>query len=133
MLAMASSLRSPASSISPREGWARSSKWSGHSSSIFISRSKSSSFAWVSSITNSRSSSVGASGGCRSSDSGLLGRSLRLLLHDLQHRVLFHLLLDPLLQGQDRQLQNLHRLDHPRRQHLLLHQSEVLAEGESHG
>ena len=35
MLAMASSFRSPASSTSPREGRVRSSKWSGHCSSIF--------------------------------------------------------------------------------------------------
>ena len=34
---------------------------------------------------------------------------------------------------QDGQLQNLHRLDHPRRQHLLLHESEILAEGKTHG
>ena len=59
---------------------------------------------------------------------GPLGGKLRLLLHQLEHRILFHLLLDPFLERQDRQLQNLHRLDHPRRQHLLLHESEVLAE-----
>ena len=59
-------------------------------------------------------------------DLDLLCGSLRLFLLHLQNRVLFHLLFDSLLQRQNRQLQDLHRLDHPRRQHLLLHHSEIL-------
>ena len=55
------------------------------------------------------------------------------LFLEFEHRVFFHLLLDPLLQRQDRQLQDLHRLDHPRRQHLLLHQPEILTERKTHG
>ncbi len=46
----------------------------------------------------------------------LLGIALRLArLAELQHRILAQLLLDPLLQGHDRQLQDFHRLDHARR------------------
>ena len=41
-------------------------------------------------------------------------------LHDLQRRVRLQLLLDPLAQFRQRHLQDLHRLDHPRRQlHML--------------
>ena len=58
----------------------------------------------------------------------LLGRRLRLFFGQLEHGILFHLLLDPFLERQDGQLQNLHRLDHPRRQHLLLNESKILAE-----
>jgi hypothetical protein len=75
-------------------------------------------------------------GGVRGLDQLLLfpfDPTVGFLLLQLQDRVLFHLLLDPLLQGHDRQLQNLHGLDHPRSQHLLLHHAEFLAEGQSHG
>ena len=58
-----------------------------------------------------------------------LRRQVGVLLAHLEDRVLLHLLLDPLLQGQDRQLEDLHRLDHPRSQHLLLNQPEFLTEG----
>ena len=58
---------------------------------------------------------------------------VRILLDQFQRLVLLHLLLDALLQGHHRQLQDLHRLDHPRRQHLLLNQSQLLSEGKSHG
>ena len=61
-------------------------------------------------------------------DVGRLGGKLGVFLLQLQHRVLLDLLLDAFLQRQDGQLQNLHRLDHPRRQHLLLHQAKVLPE-----
>ena len=108
----------------------RSSKWSGHSSSMFISRSKSSSLFFVSSTTSSRSSTVGASG-----FGGLdfFFRQIGIFVLLLEQRVFLHLLLDPLLQGHDRQLQDLHRLDHARRKHLLLHHPQFLAEGKSHG
>ncbi len=58
-----------------------------------------------------------------------LGGQVRVVLQQIEDRVLLDLLLDPLFQGEDRQLQNLHRLDHPRREHLLLQQSKVLSEG----
>ena len=59
----------------------------------------------------------------------LLGRQVGILLPHLQDRVLLHLLLDPLFQRQDRQLEDLHRLDHPRSQYLLLNLPEFLTEG----
>ena len=74
---------------------------------------------------------MGASGACVLG-LRLFGRQVRLFLLQLQHRILLHLLLDPLLQRQDGQLQDLHRLDHPRRQHLLLHEPQVLTERKSH-
>ena len=46
----------------------------------------------------------------------------------IEHRVVFHLLLDAFLQRHERQLQNFHRLDHPRCKHLLLSQLHLLAE-----
>ena len=46
----------------------------------------------------------------------------------IEHRVVFHLLLDAFLQRHQRQLQNFHRLDHPRCKHLLLSQLHLLAE-----
>ena len=55
----------------------------------------------------------------------------RLVLVDLdlvEHRVVFHLLLDAFLQCHQRQLQDFHRLDHPRCKHLLLSQLHLLAE-----
>ena len=51
---------------------------------------------------------------------------LSFLLPKLQHRVAFHLLLDPLLQRHQRELQDLHALNHARRKelpHLLPHRS----------
>jgi hypothetical protein len=53
-------------------------------------------------------------------------------LLDFERLVVLNLLLDPLLQGQHRQLQNLHRLDHAGRKHLLLRQSHFLAERHPH-
>ncbi len=50
----------------------------------------------------------------------------RLVLVDfdlIEDRVVLHLLLDAFLQRHERQLQDLHRLDHPRCKHLLLSQS----------
>ena len=41
-------------------------------------------------------------------------------LLDLQERILVHLRFDAFLERLQRQLQNLHRLDHPRCKHLLL-------------
>ncbi len=49
----------------------------------------------------------------------LVGKRWVLFLH-FQQWVLVHLRFDAFLQGHDRQLQNLHRLDHPRRQLLNL-------------
>ena len=46
----------------------------------------------------------------------------------VEDRVVFHLLLDAFLECHDGQLQDLHRLDHPRRKHLLLSQLHLLAE-----
>ena len=52
------------------------------------------------------------------------GRGFLVRLFNLvEHRIVFHLLFDALLQGHDRQLQDFHRLDHPRCKHLLLSQS----------
>lgn len=48
---------------------------------------------------------------------------VRIHLLQFKNGVLLKLLVDTLLQRQDRQLENLHRLDHPRRQHLLLGES----------
>ena len=54
-------------------------------------------------------------------DFGRFRGQIRIVLAQVEHGILLDLLLDPLLQGQDGQLQNLHGLDHPRRQnHLLL-------------
>ena len=55
------------------------------------------------------------------------------LLDKFECFVFLHLLLDAFLQGHDRQLQDFHRLDHARRQHLLLNEPQFLSEGESHG
>jgi hypothetical protein len=58
---------------------------------------------------------------------GPLGRGfagLLIPLAHLQNRVILQFLLDSLFQGHQRELQNLHALDHPRRQelpHLLAH------------
>ena len=100
----------------------------------FISRSKSSSFLVVSLMTSSRSSSEGASGESCTSASAVLRRQIGIVLLQIEHGIFLDLLLDPLLQGQDRQLQNLHRLDHPRRQNicLLLRHPHVLTERKSH-
>ena len=49
---------------------------------------------------------------------GLVGGQVRVLFLHLQDGVLLHLLLDPFLQRQDRQLEDLHRLDHPGSQFL---------------
>ena len=62
---------------------------------------------------------------------GLRGQ-IGIVLLQFQNGIFPHFLLDPLLQGQDRQLQNLHRLDHPRRQNLLLDHPHVLTERKSH-
>ncbi len=82
---------------------------------MFSSRSKSSALSCFSSTTSSRSESAGASGFSRSVR--LVGQSRIALVH-LQHRILVHFLFDAFLQRHDRQLQNLHRLDHPRSQFL---------------
>ena len=64
---------------------------------------------------------------------GEIGRSAVLTgLVYLEGLVVLNLLLDPLLEGQDRQLENLHRLDHARRKHLLLRHPHFLAERHSH-
>ncbi len=56
-----------------------------------------------------------------------------IFLDQFERLVFLHLLLDALLQGHDRQLQDFHRLDHARRQHLLLNEPQFLSEGKSHG
>jgi hypothetical protein len=53
------------------------------------------------------------------------------LLH-LERLVVLDLLLDPLFERLERQLQDLHRLDHARRKHLLLRHPHVLAERHPH-
>ena len=58
---------------------------------------------------------------------GFLG-GWQLLLSQFQDRILVHFLLDSLLERHDRQLQNLHRLDHPRRHLLDLHLSRFESE-----
>ena len=63
---------------------------------------------------------------------GSFRRQIGIVLLQIEHGIFLDLLLDPLLQGQDRQLQNLHRLDHPRRQNLFLHHPQVLTERKSH-
>jgi hypothetical protein len=117
MLAKASCFRWPSSSIRPREGRERSSKWEirlvvlrlvDDQLALFLGRG-------VGRLLLHR-----------------LGRQIGVLLFNLQHRILLHLLLDPLLELHDRQLEDLHRLDHPRSQHLLLNESEILAERKSH-
>ena len=55
-----------------------------------------------------------------------LGLAVIARLAKLQHRVLLHLLIDPLLQRRQRKLQNLHRLDHPRSQLQLLFEPQLL-------
>ena len=50
----------------------------------------------------------------------------------LEHRVFIHLLFDAFLQSQNRQLQNLHRLDHPWRQFLGLYLACFEPEGKTH-
>ena len=62
------------------------------------------------------SSSAGASG------------SFGVDLDLVEHRVVFHFLFDAFLQRHQRQLQDFHRLDHPRCKHLLLSQLHLLAE-----
>ena len=51
----------------------------------------------------------------------LLVRQVLVPLCNFEHRILRHLLLDPLLKRLDRQLKDLHRLDHPRSQFLGLY------------
>ena len=63
---------------------------------------------------------------------GISGGQIGIVLLQFEDGILPHFLLDPLLQGQDGQLQNLHRLDHPRRQNLFLHHPQVLTERKSH-
>jgi hypothetical protein len=58
---------------------------------------------------------------------------LGVALLQLQGWVFDELLLDPLLQFLQGKLQNLHRLDHPRRQLLHLELPVFEAEGHSHG
>ena len=84
-------------------------------------------------MTSSRSSSEGASGeSCAFRLFGILRGQIGIVLPQVEHGILLDFLLDPLLQGQDGQLQNLHRLDHPRRQNLLLYHPQVLTERKSH-
>ena len=63
---------------------------------------------------------------------GRLGDLVLVRLDLVEARIVFHLLLDAFLQGHQRQLQNFHRLDHPRCKHLLLSQLHLLTERESH-
>ena len=65
--------------------------------------------------------------------SSLSGPGLLAGLVHLQRLVVLDLLLDPLLERHHRQLQNLHRLDHARRKHLLLRHPHFLAERHPHG
>ena len=62
-----------------------------------------------------------------------LGAPLLAGLLDLQRLVVLDLLLDPFLEGHDRELEDLHRLDHARRKHLLLRHPHFLAERHPHG
>ncbi len=64
---------------------------------------------------------------------GGLFRQVEIFLLQVEHRVFLNLLLDAFLQRHDRQLQDLHRLDHARCKHLLLHQPHFLTKGQSHG
>ncbi len=91
---------------------------------MFNSRSKSSSLFGLSLTTSSRSVSATLLGRLRF---GWLFRLVGVDLELIEHRVVFHFLLDALLQCHERQLQNLHRLDHPRCKHLLLSQLHLLA------
>ena len=62
---------------------------------------------------------------------GFLGQG-RIAFLQFEHGILDQLLLDFLLQQLQRQLKDLHRLDHPRRQNLLLELAGFKAEGETH-
>jgi len=64
----------------------------------------------------------------RSVTTASLRRQIGIVLLKIEDGILLHLLLDPLLERQDGQLQNLHGLDHPRRQHLFLLHPQVLTE-----
>ncbi len=111
------------------DGRLRSSKWSGHSSSMFSNRSKSASLSFVlvdDQLALFGSRRVGISRLDR------FGRQIGILFDQLQRLVFLHFLFDPFLQGHDRQLQDFHRLDHARREHLLLNQPQFLSEGKSH-
>ena len=59
---------------------------------------------------------------------GLIHGSLGFRLHHLERFVVLNFLFDPLLEGHRGQLQDLHRLDHARRKHLLLRHPHFLAE-----
>ncbi len=63
---------------------------------------------------------------------GRLLRQIEVLFLQLEGGILLHLLFDAFLQRHDRQLQNLHRLDHAGCQHLLLHHPQFLSERKSH-
>ena len=82
---------------------------------MFSSRSKSSSLSWRlvdDQLAFPRPSANRGFSLFRRRPSGRVGIDFL----QLQDRILLHLLLDPLLQRHDRQLQDLHRLDHPRSQ-----------------
>ena len=130
MLAMASSFRSPACSISPREGRRALLEVVGPLL-VHLHQALEVVLVAVRLVDDQLAFFLGGGVGGRLllGRVGRLGGQVRVFVLQLQHRVLLDLLLDALFQGQDRQLQNLHRLDHPRRQHLLLHQSKVLSEG----
>ena len=64
---------------------------------------------------------------------GPTGRLIEPRLIHLEGLVVLDLLLDPLLERHHRQLQDLHRLDHARRKHLLLRHPHFLAERHPHG
>ena len=114
------------SSMRLLDGRCSSLKWSAQSSLMATRRSKSCSLSPFSSMTSSRSGS--------SAFDGVLGRLRRRrrprprpstassgsCFLQFEDRVFLQFLLDAFLQGHDRQLQDLHRLDHARSQNHLL-------------
>ena len=99
---------------------------------MFSRRSKSSSLSVPSLTTSSRSVSATDVECDSSSPSAGSAISSCVRLDLVEARIVFHLLLDAFLQRHQRQLQNFHRLDHPRCKHLLLSQLHLLAKGKSH-
>ena len=62
----------------------------------------------------------------------LFVRQIGIVLPHFEDRILLQLLLDPLFESLDRELENLHRLNHARSQNLLLDLPHFLAEGKTH-